>query len=107
ASMPELARAFQAAGFGEVRTVLSSGNVVFSARPRPRASLERACEEAMAAGLGKAFPTIVRPVAALRALLDADPCAELRLPAGAKRVVTFIGGGRSGAPPDLPIERDG
>ena len=33
AKMPELKKAFEAAGFADVKTVLSSGNVVFSARP--------------------------------------------------------------------------
>lgn len=33
AKMPELKKAFEAAGFLEVKTVLSSGNVVFK-RPR-------------------------------------------------------------------------
>src|SRR5258707_3906639 len=32
AKMPDLKRAFEAAGFTDVRTVLASGNVVFSAR---------------------------------------------------------------------------
>ena len=35
AKMPELKRAFEAAGFGDVKTLLSSGNVVFDA---PKAS---------------------------------------------------------------------
>jgi uncharacterized protein (DUF1697 family) len=37
AKMPELKRAFEAAGFSDVKAVLSSGNVVFSAYvPSPR-----------------------------------------------------------------------
>jgi uncharacterized protein (DUF1697 family) len=44
AKMSELARAFEAAGFAEVSTVASSGNVVFSAqaaRRRPRCNARR------------------------------------------------------------------
>lgn len=40
--------------------------------------------------LGRSFFTIVRPIDALRALLDADPFAALDVAPGAKRVVTFL-----------------
>ncbi|HEY6942294.1 DUF1697 domain-containing protein [Dokdonella sp.] len=103
--MPELQRCFEAAGFDDVRTLLSSGNVAFTTRAARAASLERKAERAMQAGLGRSFGTIVRPVDALQALIDADPFAAFRLPPAAKRVVTFL---RDGAPAvALPIERDG
>ncbi len=41
ADMPELKRAFEAAGFTDVKTVLSSGNVGFSARTTSEAALAR------------------------------------------------------------------
>ncbi|MFL5262231.1 MAG: alpha/beta family hydrolase [Anaeromyxobacteraceae bacterium] len=106
AKMPELAAAFEAAGFAEARTVLSSGNVVFAAPPAPLDALARRAEAAMEARLGRAFPAIVREVAELRRLLAAEPFAAFRLPAAAKRVVTFL----RAAParrPALPIEREG
>ncbi len=106
AKMPELKKCFEDAGFAEVRTVLGSGNVVFSARAASTASLERKVVAALEKGLGRGFPTIVRPLEALQAILAADPYEEFRLAAGAKRVVTFLR-----EPPraklDLPIESDG
>jgi uncharacterized protein (DUF1697 family) len=45
AKMPELKKAFEDAGFADVRTVLSSGNVVFSAPEAPRAALEQKAEQ--------------------------------------------------------------
>lgn len=90
ARMPELKRAFEDAGFGAVRTLLSSGNVVFDARAASLATLERKAQEAMAARLPQAFAAFVRPVEALQELLDGDPYAGFRLPAAAKRVVTFL-----------------
>jgi uncharacterized protein (DUF1697 family) len=106
ASMPELKRCFEAAGWSEVCTVLSSGNVVFDARAAKPASLARRAEAAMQAALGHAFGTFVRPALALREIVEADPYGEFRLPPAAKRIVTFL---RGPAPPDLklPIERDG
>src|SRR5688572_10478026 len=103
AKMPELKRAFEAAGFTDVKTVLSSGNVVFDARKAKDATLERKCEEAMQAELGSSFLTIVRSVAHLEALLAADPFSRFKLPAGAKRVVTFVKDPRAGKL-KLPIE---
>ena len=105
AKMPELKRAFEAAGFKDVKTLLSSGNVVFSTRGDTVDVLEKQCEDAMQAELGHHFKTIVRPAWYLRQLLDSDPFAPFRLPAGAKKIVTFFR-----RPPEnhlpLPIERD-
>ncbi|HEX3758175.1 MAG TPA: DUF1697 domain-containing protein [Kofleriaceae bacterium] len=106
AKMPELRRSFESAGFTEVKTLLTSGNVVFAARAASEAALQRKAEAAMTATLGRSFLTFVRPVDELRALLVADPYAGFRLPAGAKRVVTFLR-----EPPGtklaLPVELDG
>lgn len=41
AKMPALKRAFEAAGFTEVKTVLSSGNVVFDGRRASDSALQR------------------------------------------------------------------
>jgi uncharacterized protein (DUF1697 family) len=106
ARMAELRRCFESAGFAQVKTVLSSGNVVFDARAASEAALERRIEAAMSKDLGRTFPTIVRPVASLRAILDADPFAAFHLPANAKRVVTFLRKAHAAAL-SLPIEVDG
>ena len=106
AKMPDLRRAFEAAGFTEVRTLLSSGNVRFTARASTEASLERRAEAAIEEVLGRRFLTIVRPVEALRALLAADAYGGSVVPPEAKRVVSFLR--RAPRPaPRLPIERDG
>jgi uncharacterized protein (DUF1697 family) len=104
--MPQLRECFQAAGFDDVRTVLSSGNVVFSVHVAAWPTLERKAEQAMLASLGRAFPTIVRPAEYLQALVASDPFAEFTLAPTAKRVVTFLRrSGERGV--NLPIERDG
>jgi uncharacterized protein (DUF1697 family) len=106
AKMPELAKAFEGAGFRDVKTLLSSGNVVFAASRGPAGALRRKAEAAMQQHLGKSFLAIVRPIAELQALLDADPFAAYKLSAAHKRVVTFL----LDAPahiPKLPIQLDG
>jgi uncharacterized protein (DUF1697 family) len=90
AKMPALKAALEDAGFAEVKTVLTSGNIVFSADPASEAALERAVAAAIDRRLGYTFLTIVRPLAALRRLLARDPFASFRLRPGAKRVVTFL-----------------
>ena len=104
--MPELKRALEGAGFSDVKTVLASGNIVFSGRRMAEAAVERKVEAAILKHVGKPFPTIVRSVEHLQLLLDSDPFSAFRLPAEAKRVVTFL---RAVPKPklELPIERDG
>ena len=106
AKMPALKRAFEGAGFKDVKTVLSSGNVVFSAPAAPEAALERRAEAAMKKHLGQAFLAIVRPVDTLRRMLASDPYTPFRLKPGSKRVVTFLRGKPKGEL-TLPVERDG
>ena len=106
AKMPELKKAFEAAGFTDVKTVLSSGNVVFSARSASEASIERKAEAAMEKTLGHSFLTIVREVDALREMLADDPYKAFGRPPESKRIVTFL---RETATTKLtlPIEKDG
>jgi len=106
AKMPALKSCFEAAGFSDVRTLLSSGNVVFNARSSSPATLERRAEKAMQSELGRNFDTIVRSADYLQNFIESNPFAEFSLPPTAKRVVTFL---HSPAEPklELPIERDG
>ena len=101
--MPELKRAFEAAGFTEVKTLLGSGNVVFDAKPASIESLQKKAEAAMQQELGKAFLTFVRSIDELRELLASDPYKKYRLTPDSKRIVTFLRSPPE-AKPDLPIE---
>jgi uncharacterized protein (DUF1697 family) len=106
ARMPDLKRAFEAAGFTDVKTVLSSGNVVFDAKPASIASLQDKAEAAMKKELDTAFLAIVRSIVSLRELLASDPYRKFRLAPDSKRIVTFLRSApRHGL--ELPIERDG
>ena len=90
AKMPELKGCFERVGFSSVKTVLSSGNVVFDARASTEPTLEHRAEAAMDATLSRSFFTIVRPIERLQRILKADPYAAFKLPQDAKRVVTFL-----------------
>ena len=90
AKMPELRKAFERAGFADVKTVLGSGNVIFDARSTSETALAKKAEAAMAKHLGKSFPALVRSTKVLQRMLEADPFGEFRLAPKAKRVVTFL-----------------
>jgi uncharacterized protein (DUF1697 family) len=106
AKMPELKSCFEAEGFEDVRTLLSSGNVVFNARSSSLALLERRAETAMQARLGRSFDTIIRFAKFLQEFVESDPFAEFDIGPTEKRVVTFL---RSPAElkVKLPIQQDG
>jgi uncharacterized protein (DUF1697 family) len=102
--MPELKKAFEKAGFTDVKTLLGSGNVIFDAPKTPLPALETKIEAAMQKSLGKSFLTIVRPVDELRALIESDPFKGVKLKPDSKKIVTFLR-----KPPtslDLPMEQD-
>ncbi|MEO5672225.1 MAG: DUF1697 domain-containing protein [Ramlibacter sp.] len=106
AKMPQLKKCFEAAGCTNVKTVLGSGNVVFDSRATSDAVVERKAEAAMQEHLGRTFYTIVRRVDALNELLEADLYSKFDLPAGAKRVVTFLREAPA-AKLKLPLELEG
>ncbi len=88
--MPVLKAALEEAGFSDVQTLLSSGNVVFSGRRATDVAIEKKVESAIEEKAGKRFGVIVRSIEELQALIDAEPYRPFRLPAGSKRVVTFL-----------------
>ncbi len=104
--MPVLALALEGAGFSAVKTLLSSGNVVFSWRRASDEAVERKVSSAIEKQVGKKFGVIVRSIEELQALLDANPFDAFRLPAQAKRVVTFLRA-QPLAELTLPPARDG
>jgi uncharacterized protein (DUF1697 family) len=106
AKMPELKKAFESAGFTEVKTVISSGNVVFDARRTQESTLQKRAEAAMRERLGQAFLTLVRPIDVLSEMLAADPYRPFRLDPSAKRIVTFLRD-EPKATLALPLEQDG
>src|SRR4051812_8873754 len=88
--MPALKAALEAAGFSEVKTLLSSGNVVFSGRRATDIAIEKKIGSAIEAKTGKNYGVIVRSIEELQTLIEAEPYQAFRLPEGSKRVVTFL-----------------
>jgi uncharacterized protein (DUF1697 family) len=106
AKMPDLRRAFESAGFSDVRTLLSSGNVVFTSRATSLDALASRAEAAMHEALGRSFGTFVRSTASLAGLVASEPFAGFAVTPVSKRIVTFLRQPFN-ASLTLPIERDG
>ena len=106
ARMPEVKRALEAAGFTDVKTLLTSGNVVFTASKSSVPRIQDEVEAALTAHLARSFLTFVRPLGWLQDFLASDPYKGFAVPAEGKRIVTFLRG-----PPNaklkLPIQQDG
>ena len=90
AKMPQLKMCFESAGFTGVRTVLSSGNVVFDSDLTDQTAIEAIAEEGMTKAIGRTFYTIVRSSKELEGLLVADLYAQHGIPIEAKRVISFF-----------------
>ncbi|HEX4386550.1 MAG TPA: DUF1697 domain-containing protein [Myxococcales bacterium] len=104
--MAHLKKYLEDDGLTHVHTLLASGNVLFSARPAKEETLQRKLEDALERGVHRHFLTFIRPVETLREMIERDPYRTLKVPAAAKRIVTFLQ-----EPPatrlKLPIEKDG
>jgi uncharacterized protein (DUF1697 family) len=102
--MPELKRAFEKAGFTNVKTLLGSGNVIFDAPKTPIPALEKKVELAIEKGLRRSFFTIVRSIDDLNGLIATDPFKGVKLKPDSKKIVTFLRKPPTGL--DLPVEQD-
>jgi uncharacterized protein (DUF1697 family) len=71
--MPALKTMFESMGFEVVRTYLQSGNVVFDSRDADISSLETRIEAAILEEFGYVVPTLIRVVADLQRIVDANP----------------------------------
>ena len=86
-----LREAFGALGFDDVRTVISSGNVVFRTQGDPDvAQLEERIEQGLAEHVGRRIGTVVRPRQRLQALVGLDPFAGVTDQPGTVLNVTFL-----------------
>ncbi|MBX6360155.1 MAG: DUF1697 domain-containing protein [Acidobacterium ailaaui] len=88
--MTDLKDCMEAAGFTEVRTILSSGNVAFNTPSAEEASIAQKIQDQIQQQLGRSFPVTVRSVAHLQKLIKMDPFSKYTIQSGAKQVVTFL-----------------
>lgn len=86
--MTDLAAIFSAMGHRDVRTLLASGNVIFSSTEIDEKRLTAAIQDALHSELGYPVDVILRSMDYLRALVIRDPFAPFARQPG-QRYVTF------------------
>jgi uncharacterized protein (DUF1697 family) len=69
----KLREVFENLGFGNVRTVISTGNVLFESNSSAVRALEAQIQEAISEQLGFTSTTIIRSMKQMQALVDRDP----------------------------------
>jgi uncharacterized protein (DUF1697 family) len=100
AKSAELKHSFETAGFTNVKTILSSGNVAFDAASISETAIEQRTEAALQQSLGRNFYTIVRSSAYLKELMAQDPYTSYTFSSCTKRVVSFL---RVSCEPRVPL----
>jgi uncharacterized protein (DUF1697 family) len=99
--MADLREALTAAGFGRVRTLLQSGNVVLDAAGATSAEVGRRVHDAVLACSGFDVAVVVRTAAELADVVARSPLPEPE--DGARYVVAFLAGpAEEIEPPELP-----
>jgi len=76
-AMADLRALVEGLGFGEVRTLLNSGNVIFSAPKNAGGDLARRIEKELASKLGLAAPVIVLSGQDVKAVVQRNPFSEI------------------------------
>ena len=72
-TMDRLRAVFEGLGFSAVRTVITSGNVLFVSRRRAAVAIERSCEAALREALGYEVPTFIRSAAEVHDIVRRCP----------------------------------
>ena len=86
----KLKAAAESAGFKNVQTLLSSGNVLFESDIKDRAKIEKTLEKTWPAQLGFNSSTIVRSQRQLQSLVDQNPYKNATHSRGSYLLVTFF-----------------
>ena len=81
---------FEKLGFENVRTVISSGNVIFESPSRSIKKLEETIEAALPEQLGFTSTTIIRSQAQIQKLVDQDPFRGMTHSQKSSLNVTFL-----------------
>ena len=88
--MDQLRKAFEEMGFGEVKTYIQSGNVVFGAPARDPASLAKKIEEKIVGQFGFPVPVLVKSAAEVGKVVRNNPLAGEKDIDVSKLHVTFL-----------------
>ena len=88
--MPDLKKAFEKLGFGNVRTLLASGNVIFESKETDRKVLTNTIEAALRKAWKKDISVILRSLDDLKKLESTEPFKGIKATPSTRLYVTFL-----------------
>lgn len=88
--MERLQKLFESMGFADVGTFIASGNIIFTAKSRNAAALERQIESNLYEALGYEVVTFLRSTAELSAAAHYQPFAPAQIESAAALNVAFL-----------------
>lgn len=89
--MSELKKTFESLGAADVKTLLNSGNVIFSYEQIENSMLEQKIEEALSKTFGFSISVMVRTSAEITSLIRANPFKHVTVTPQIRLLVTFAG----------------
>lgn len=88
--MVELRKCFETVGFTAVKTLLNSGNVLFSSDANDIETLRKKIEECLEERFGFSIGTIVRPQQELQEMVEGNPFRKIEVTPQTRLYVTFL-----------------
>lgn len=88
--MAELRETMDSMGFTQVKTLLNSGNIVFTGKAEGAEKLEKKLEKKFASTFGFSIPVIIRTAEEIRELIKEDPFQNVEIFAHTRLFVTFF-----------------
>lgn len=102
--MDALRREFDSAGFENVRTVLTSGNVLFEAEGSDRPAILKQVKDQLKTAFGREVSVILRSAREIGDLVDAEPFKPVKITPETRLYVTFLANKPPGKLKAAPFE---
>ncbi|MBJ6117385.1 DUF1697 domain-containing protein [Pontibacter sp. BT310] len=88
--MAELKTVMAKLGFGQVETLLNSGNVIFDATPVPEKELETIIADSLEKAFGFPIPVLIRDAGVIADLLQNNPFREVEVTKDTRLYISFL-----------------
>lgn len=88
--MEELKETFEKLSFKNVKTVLNSGNVLFDSAEKDQSKLEIKIEKAILKYFGLTSSVVVRPMAYLKEIFEAEPFKLIKVTPQTRLYISFL-----------------
>ena len=88
--MADLKKQFESLGYTDVKTILASGNVLFSAPAQTEKAIKEAIQVKLEKTYGFFIETMIRPLAVIEELIKADPFRKVTVTNATLLYVSFF-----------------